>query len=105
MGMAGALDAARFSTFLAAEMDVCVEDIKCVLMGGHGDDMVPLPRFTTVGGIPVSHFVADAKIEAMVERARKGGRSPCFPPAGTRRRRRWRSVYRLTSCRQATTWR
>jgi len=73
MGMAGALDAARFSTFLAAEMDVCVEDIKCVLMGGHGDDMVPLPRFTTVGGIPVSHFVADAKVEAMVERARKGG--------------------------------
>ncbi len=73
MGMAGALDAARFSCFLAAEMDVCVEDIKCVLMGGHGDDMVPLPRFTTVGGIPVSHFVEDAKIEAMVERARKGG--------------------------------
>ncbi len=73
MGMAGALDAARFSYFLAAEMDVCVEDIKCVLMGGHGDDMVPLPRFTTVGGISVSQFVTDAKIDELVERARKGG--------------------------------
>ncbi len=73
MGMAGALDAARFCYFLAAEMDVCVEDIKCVLMGGHGDDMVPLPRFTTVGGVPVSQFVKDAKVDELVERARKGG--------------------------------
>jgi len=73
MGMAGALDAARFSYFLAAEIGVSVEDVKCVLMGGHGDDMVPLPRFTSVSGIPITQFLAQEKIEKLIERARKGG--------------------------------
>ena len=73
MGMAGALDSARFSYFLACELGVSVEDIKCVLMGGHGDDMVPLPRFTSVGGIPVPELLDDEKIGELVERARKGG--------------------------------
>lgn len=73
MGMAGALDSARFRYFLAAELDVCVEDVQCVLMGGHGDDMVPLPRFTSVAGIPVPHLLNAAKVEALIERTRKGG--------------------------------
>ena len=73
MGMAGALDAARFCYFLAAELDVCVDDIKCVLMGGHGDDMVPLPRFTSVGGIQISQLLDRSKIDALIERTRKGG--------------------------------
>jgi len=73
MGMAGALDAARFTYFLGAELGMCVDDIKCVLMGGHGDDMVPLPRFTSVNGIPVSHLLDKARIEALIERTRKGG--------------------------------
>lgn len=73
MGMAGALDSARFCYFLASELDVCVEDVHCVLMGGHGDDMVPLPRFTSVGGIPIAQFLDSAKIDALIERTRKGG--------------------------------
>ncbi|MHC4517855.1 MAG: malate dehydrogenase [Planctomycetota bacterium] len=73
MGMAGALDSARFTYFLAAELGMCVDDIKCVLMGGHGDDMVPLPRFTSVSGVPISQFLGKAKIDELVERTRKGG--------------------------------
>ena len=73
MGMAGALDSARFSYFLASELDVSVEDIKCVLMGGHGDDMVPLPRFTSVSGIPVTELLDEDKIAELIERTRKGG--------------------------------
>jgi len=73
MGMAGALDSARFCYFLAAELDVCVDDIKCVLMGGHGDDMVPLPRFTSVGGIQISQLLDKSKIDALIERTRNGG--------------------------------
>jgi malate dehydrogenase len=73
MGMAGALDSARFCYFLAAELDVCVEDVHCVLMGGHGDDMVPLPRFTSVGGIPIAQFLDSSKIDELIGRARKGG--------------------------------
>ncbi len=73
MGMAGALDSARFSYFLASELDVSVEDIKCVLMGGHGDDMVPLPRFTSVSGIPVTELLDEEKIAELIERTRKGG--------------------------------
>lgn len=73
LGMAGALDSARFCYFLAAELDVCVDDIKCVLMGGHGDDMVPLPRFTSISGISISHFLSGDKIAELVDRARKGG--------------------------------
>ena len=73
MGMAGALDSARFSYFLACELGVGVDEIKCVLMGGHGDDMVPLPRFTCVGGIPVTELLAAERIAELVERTRKGG--------------------------------
>ena len=73
MGMAGALDAARFCCFLGAELGVSVEQIKCVLMGGHGDDMVPLPRFTSVGGIPISQLLDEAKIAQLIERTRNGG--------------------------------
>jgi len=73
MGMAGALDSARFSYFLASELGVSVEDIKCVLMGGHGDDMIPLPRFTSVSGIPVTELLDEAKIAELIERTRKGG--------------------------------
>jgi len=73
MGMAGALDSARFSCFLAAELCVSVEDIKCVLMGGHGDDMVPLPRFTSVGGIPVTELLDETKTAELIDRTRNGG--------------------------------
>jgi malate dehydrogenase len=73
MGMAGALDSARFCCFLAAELGVSVEDVKCTLMGGHGDDMVPLPRFTSVGGIPVTELLDEDKIAELIERTRKGG--------------------------------
>lgn len=73
MGMAGALDSARFCCFLVSELGVSVEDIKCVLMGGHGDDMVPLPRFTSVSGIPVTELLAESKIAELIERTRKGG--------------------------------
>lgn len=73
MGMAGALDSARFGCFLAAELGVSVEDIKCTLMGGHGDDMVPLPRFTSVGGISVTELLDEDKIGELIERTRKGG--------------------------------
>ncbi len=73
MGMAGALDSARFTYFIARELGVSVEDVKCVLMGGHGDDMVPLPRFTSVGGIPITELLDRTKIAELVERTRKGG--------------------------------
>ncbi len=73
VGMAGVLDAARFTYFIANELAVSVEDIKCVLMGGHGDDMVPLPRFTTVGGIPITELLDENKIAQLIERTRNGG--------------------------------
>jgi malate dehydrogenase len=73
MGMAGALDSARFSYFLASELGISVEDIKCVLMGGHGDDMVPLPRFTSISGIPITELLDEEKIAELIERTRKGG--------------------------------
>ena len=73
MGMAGALDSARFSFFLASELGVSVKDIKCVLMGGHGDDMVPLPRFTSVSGMPITDLLDESKIADLIERTRKGG--------------------------------
>ncbi len=73
MGMAGALDSARFCYFLAAELGLSVDDIRCVLLGGHGDDMVPLPRFTSVCGIPISQFISTEKIDELVERTRNGG--------------------------------
>ncbi len=73
MGMAGALDAARFRYFLAAELGVSVADVQCVLMGGHGDDMVPLPRFTTVSGVPIRQLLPQARMDQLVDRTRKGG--------------------------------
>jgi len=73
MGMAGALDSARFSYFLATELSVSAKDIKCILMGGHGDDMVPLPRFTTVSEKPITKLLDEAKIAELIERTRKGG--------------------------------
>ena len=73
MGMAGALDSARFRYFLAAELGVSVADVQCVLMGGHGDDMVPLPRFTTVSGIPIRQLLPQDKIDRLIDRTRKGG--------------------------------
>lgn len=73
MGQAGALDVARYKTFLAMELNVSVEDITALLLGGHGDDMVPLPRLTSVGGIPVSELLPMEKITACVERAKVGG--------------------------------
>ena len=73
IGMAGILDTARYRSFLAEELNVSPKDIQAVLMGGHGDTMVPLPRYTTVGGIPVTEMIADDKLEAIVNRTKKGG--------------------------------
>ena len=73
MGMAGALDVARFCHFIATELNVSSEDIRGILMGGHGDDMVPLPRFTTVAGIPITELLSKEIIARLIERARKGG--------------------------------
>lgn len=73
LGQAGALDVARYKTFLAWELGVSVEDIQGLLLGGHGDDMVPLPRLTSVNGIPVSDLLPAAKIQACVDRAKAGG--------------------------------
>lgn len=73
VGQAGCLDVARYRTFIAWELGVSVEDVQALLLGGHGDDMVPLPRFTSVHGIPVSELLSDDKINACVERAKVGG--------------------------------
>ncbi len=72
-GMAGILDTARYRAFLATELEVSPKDIQAVLMGGHGDTMVPLPRYTTVAGIPVTEMIDDATLDAIVERTKKGG--------------------------------
>lgn len=72
-GMAGILDTARYRSFLAMELDVSPKDIQAVLMGGHGDTMVPLPRYTTVAGIPVTELIDSAKLDAIVDRTKKGG--------------------------------
>ncbi len=73
MGMAGILDTARYRAFLAEELNVSPKDIQAVLMGGHGDTMVPLPRYTTVGGIPVTELIAKDKLDAIIERTKFGG--------------------------------
>ena len=73
IGMAGVLDTARYRAFIAAELGVSVEDIQALLMGGHGDDMVPLPRYTSVGGIPLPELLSAEKIDAIVQRTRNGG--------------------------------
>lgn len=72
-GMAGILDTARYRAFLAEALNVSPKDIQAVLMGGHGDTMVPLPRYTTVSGIPVTELIDDAQLEAIVNRTKKGG--------------------------------
>jgi len=72
-GMAGVLDTARYRSFLAEELNVSPKDIQAVLMGGHGDTMVPLPRYTTVAGIPVTELIDSDKLDAIVERTKKGG--------------------------------
>lgn len=73
MGMAGILDSARFSTFIAMELNVSVENIQALVLGGHGDEMVPLPSYTTIAGVPVTHFLSKEKLDALIERTRKGG--------------------------------
>ena len=73
MGMAGILDTARYRAFLAEAIGVSPKDIQAVLMGGHGDTMVPLPRYTTVGGIPVTELIEKDKLNAIIERTKSGG--------------------------------
>jgi len=73
MGMAGVLDTARYRSFIAEALNVSVRDISAMLLGGHGDDMVPLPRYTCVAGIPLPELMDERQIEAIVERTRKGG--------------------------------
>lgn len=73
MGMAGILDTARYRAFLATELDVSPKDIQALLMGGHGDTMVPLPRYTTVAGIPVTQLIDEKKLDEIVDRTKKGG--------------------------------
>lgn len=72
-GMAGILDTARYRAFLAEALQISPKDIQAVLMGGHGDTMVPLPRYTTVAGIPVTELIAEDKLNAIVDRTKKGG--------------------------------
>jgi malate dehydrogenase len=73
MGMAGILDTARYRAFLAEALNVSPKDIQAVLMGGHGDTMVPLPRYTTVGGIPVTELIDEETLNAIVDRTKNGG--------------------------------
>ncbi len=72
-GMAGVLDTARYRAFLAEELNVSPKDIQAVLMGGHGDTMVPLPRYTTVAGIPVTELISTEKLNEIIERTKFGG--------------------------------
>ena len=73
IGMAGILDSARFRAFIAMELDVSVENTHAFVLGGHGDTMVPLPRYSTVAGIPITELMAQDRIDALVERTRNGG--------------------------------
>ena len=73
IGMAGVLDSARFATFIAMELNVSVENVSAFVLGGHGDTMVPLPRYTTVAGIPITELMDAATIERLVKRTRDGG--------------------------------
>ncbi len=73
IGMAGVLDSARFRAFIAMELNVSVENTHAFVLGGHGDTMVPLPRFSTVAGIPITELMSAQKIEELVDRTRKGG--------------------------------
>ncbi|MCZ6653002.1 MAG: malate dehydrogenase [Planctomycetota bacterium] len=73
VGQAGCLDIARYRTFIGMELGVSVEDIDALLMGGHGDDMVPLPRYTSVAGIPVTQLINERRLTEIIERAKMGG--------------------------------
>lgn len=73
LGQAGVLDTARYRTFIAMELGVSVEDVSALLMGGHGDTMVPLPSFTSVGGIPVTRLIGEQRLAEIVQRTRDGG--------------------------------
>jgi malate dehydrogenase len=73
IGMAGVLDSARFRTFIATELDVSVENVTAFVLGGHGDTMVPLPRYSTVAGIPITDLLPRERIEALVQRTANGG--------------------------------
>lgn len=73
MGMAGVLDSARFRTFIARELNVSVENTHAFVLGGHGDTMVPLPRFSTVAGIPITELMSKDRIDSLVDRTRTGG--------------------------------
>ncbi len=73
MGMAGILDTARYRAFIAEALDISPKEIQAILMGGHGDTMVPLPRYTTVAGIPVTELIEKDKLDAIVDRTKKGG--------------------------------
>lgn len=73
VGQAGVLDAARYRAFIAAEIGVSVEDVQAMLLGGHGDDMVPLVRYTSVSGIPVTQLIAPGRLDEIVTRTRNGG--------------------------------
>ena len=73
MGMAGVLDSARFRVFIAMELNISVEEVQAFVLGGHGDDMVPLIRYSTVAGIPIAELIPEERIRAIVDRTRKAG--------------------------------
>jgi len=73
MGMAGVLDSARFQTFIAMELDICVANVNTMVLGSHGDLMVPLPRYSTVNGVPITELMDAETIERLIERTRNGG--------------------------------
>ena len=73
IGMAGVLDSARFRSFIADELEVSVRDVRAFVLGGHGDTMVPLPRYSTVGGVPITELMSPERIEQLVDRTRNGG--------------------------------
>jgi malate dehydrogenase len=73
VGQAGILDSARMRTFVAMELNVSVENVQCFVLGGHGDEMVPLTHYSNVAGIPLDEILAPERLEAIVERTRKGG--------------------------------
>jgi malate dehydrogenase len=73
LGMAGVLDSARFRTFIAEELDVSVENVTAFVLGGHGDTMVPLARYSTVAGIPITELIEKSKLEKLIQRTRDGG--------------------------------
>lgn len=73
LGMAGVLDSARFRAFIAKELDASVEDVQAMVLGGHGDSMVPLPRYSAVSGVPILELLPQDRINALIERTRKGG--------------------------------